>query len=119
MGTRGRATGANGRVVGDNARVVEADGRVVAAKGRMAGSNGREMWAGGRVLGADGRVTGAGGGGSQELMAGSLGRLDLHFPDSMMTASDPISLLIITAWFCWIAAKQSFRSISTSGSTAK
>ena len=76
----------------------------------MLGADGRVMGADGKVTGADGRVTGA---------DGRVAGLDLHFPDSVMTASDPISLLIITAWFCWIAAKQSFKSISTSGSTAK
>ena len=80
-----------------------ADGRVMGADGRVMGADGKVTGADGRVTGADGRVAG----------------LDLHFPDSVMTASDPISLLIITAWFCWIAAKQSFKSISTSGSTAK
>ena len=76
----------------------------------MTGRCGLVAGVGGRVTAADGRVTGA---------DGRVAGLDLHFPDSVMTASDPISLLIITAWFCWIAAKQSFRNISTSGSTAK
>ena len=76
----------------------------------MTGRCGLVAGVGGRVTAADGRVTGA---------DGRVAGLDLHFPDSVMTASDPISLLTITAWFCWIAAKQSFRSISTSGSTAK
>ena len=92
-------------MTGAECRVTVAEGRVTGAEGRVTGADGRVMGRGPMAgsLGPDGRVAG----------------FDLCFPDSVLTASDPMSLLIITAWFSWIAAKQSFRSISTSGSTAK
>ena len=36
-----------------------------------------------------------------------------------VTVSDPISFFMMIAWFCWMATRQSFNSVSTSGSTTK
>lgn len=53
-----------------------------------------------RVVVVNGRATGAGGWAER------------------VTVSDPISLFMMAAWFCWIASKHSFNSINTSGTCA-